>query len=266
MLQSPCFVFSDTHLGVAPLAVEQSAIAFLRSLHGRAGSLVINGDLFDFWFEWRRVIPRHGFRVLAALADLRESGVPIIWLAGNHDGWGGNVLREDVGVDYHPGPWEGDLAGWSARVEHGDGLRPKGDRPYRALRRVIRHPLSIRLFRLLHPDLGTRLAMGSSSASRAYTTAEAHGKKISELRGIARQYLEQHPELELLIYGHSHDPALERAPSGGVYANAGSWLDAPTYLVVTPGRVELCRWTGSAEGERLHSLDRRAELPQEALP
>jgi UDP-2,3-diacylglucosamine hydrolase len=260
-------VLSDTHLGVAPRHVEMAVIDFLHALQGQAGSLVINGDLFDFWFEWRSVIPRHGFRVLAALADLRETGVPILWLAGNHDGWGGSVLREDVGVEYHMGVWQGQLGGWNARVEHGDGLRPKADRGYRALRRVIRHPLSIRLFRWLHPDWGTRLAMGSSSVSRAHTHARGgHANESSELRDIGLRTLARHRELELLIYGHSHQAALERAPGGAVYANAGSWLDAPTYLIVTRDRIELCRWNGSAEGECLDSLDRRTQLAQKALP
>src|SRR5687767_10270174 len=85
VLKSPCYVISDAHLGVASLDIERSLVAFLRGLAGKAGSLLINGDLFDFWFEWKTVIPRNSFRALAALADLRESGVPILWIAGNHD-------------------------------------------------------------------------------------------------------------------------------------------------------------------------------------
>ena len=260
MLPSPCYVLSDTHLGVAPRPVERMVLEFVRHLHGRAGSLLINGDLFDFWFEWRHVIPRRSFRVLAALADLRESGVPILWIAGNHDCWGGEVLRSDVGVDYHVGAWTGTLGGWRSRVEHGDGLRPSEDRKYRALRSVLRHPLSVRAFRILHPDLGTRLASGSSEASRTHRPRdEGEG-----LRRVAHAQLAADPTLELLILGHSHVAALERPESArpGVYANAGSWLGEPTYLELVPDRISLCRWTGSAEGERLHSLDR---VPQKAL-
>jgi len=88
VLPAPAYVISDAHLGFAMQDVERSPVRFLRFLHGRAGSLVINGDLFEFWFEWRRVMPRGAFRVLAALADLRESGVPILMIAGNHDCWG----------------------------------------------------------------------------------------------------------------------------------------------------------------------------------
>lgn len=259
MLPSPCFVISDTHLGAAPPEVERALLAFLRSLRGRARSLLINGDLFDFWFEWRTVIPRVGFRVLAALADLADDGVQVVWIAGNHDCWGGEVLRRDVGVIYHEGPWRGEIAGWQARVEHGDGLRGAADRRYRLLRGVIRHPLSVRAFRLIHPDLGSRLANGSSHASRTY---RGHDEGAG-LRDVAAGALAADPSLDLVVFGHSHVATLARMPGGGVYANPGSWLDAPAYLLVTPERLELRRWDGSAEGDRIDAFDR---LPQKALP
>lgn len=260
VLPSPCFIFSDTHLGAASNDVEHRLLAFLRSLSARAGSLVINGDLFEFWFEWRSVMPRRSFRVLAALADLVESGVPVLWIAGNHDCWGGDLLRRDVGVDYHVGRWEGALAGWRTVIEHGDGLRRVEDRKYRGLRAVLRHPASIWAFRhLLHPDFGSRLAAGSSHASRTYQPRDG-GRG---LRAVAMTELESRHATELVIYGHSHVAALERATTGGIYANAGSWMSKSTFLRVDDRRVALMEWTGSPEGECLDALDRR---PQEALP
>lgn len=256
MLRSPCYLISDTHIGVASLETERSFVRFLRELRGRAGSLVINGDLFDFWFEWKSVIPRASFRALAALAELSESGLEILWLAGNHDCWGGDILRDDVGVKYHVGPWTGDVAGWRSRVEHGDGLRDQEDRGYRAIRPVMRNPLAIRAFRALHPDWATRIALGSSGASREYR-ARDEGRG---LRSVAFAELKADRSLELLVYGHSHVPALERAPGGGVFANAGSWLDAPTYLRITPEKIELLEWAAdSAEGNRLDQVDRLTE-------
>jgi len=256
VLDAPTYVISDLHLGAAPAAVERTCLEFLRSLHGRARALVINGDLYDFWFEWRTVIPRRAFRVLAALGDLKDAGTEVLWIAGNHDCWGGEVLREDIGVDYHVGPWVGEVAGWRTRIEHGDGLREVEDRKYRALRRVLRHPASIVAFRWLHPDLGSRLATGSSEASRGIHRARDGG---AGLRQVAFAALAADPDLELVLYAHSHVRSLERAPGGGVYANAGSWLEAPTFLRLMPERIEMWRWTGSAEGERLDALDRRAK-------
>jgi UDP-2,3-diacylglucosamine hydrolase len=113
----------------------------------------------------------------------------------------------------------------------------------------------MRAFRLLHPDFGTRLARGSSKASRTYRARDAG----AGLRAIAVHTLDADPSLDLLVFGHSHVAALERSPRGGVYANAGSWLDAPTYLAVTPERIEMRSWNGSAEGHRLNAIDRRPE-------
>ncbi len=256
VLTSPCYVISDSHLGVAPPETERSLVSFLRDLEGRAGSLLINGDLFDFWFEWKSVIPRTSFRALAALSHLRDAGLPILWIAGNHDCWGDEVLRDDIGVEYHVGPWEGQLAGWTALVEHGDGLRAKEDRGYRMVRPIMRNRLAIKAFRALHPDLASRLATGSSDASRVHR-ARDEGRG---LRSIAMSELGARPDVELLIYGHSHVAALEQATGGGVFANAGSWLDAPTFLKVTDSAIELrTAIEGSAEGNCLHSIDRRAK-------
>lgn len=259
MFPSPAYVVSDAHLGFATRDVERSLIRFLKHLHGRAGSLVINGDLFEFWFEWRRVMPRGSFRVLAALAELTEAGVPVLMIAGNHDCWGGDILRNDVGIDFRVHPWEGTLAGWRTRVEHGDGLRGKEDRGYRALRRVLRNGAAIRAFRWLHPDLGSWLATRSSHASRTYTARDGGaGLRDAATRRLGRG------DLDLLIYGHSHVAELRRM-DGAVYANAGSWLDHPTFLRVTPATIELRRWdeNASAEGVNLDRLDRVAE---KALP
>ena len=259
VLPATAYVISDSHLGFAARGVERSLIRFIKHLQGRAGSLVINGDLFEFWFEWQHVMPRRAFRVLAALADLKDSGVPILMVAGNHDCWGGDLLKRDVGIDYQVEAWSGSLGGWQARVEHGDGLRDREDRKYRALRSVLRNPLAIRAFRWIHPDLGSALANRSSNTSRTYQARDGG----SGLRTIAEKRLLAEPRLELLIYGHTHVADLRRF-GGGVYANAGSWLDQPTFLRITPERIELQRWSDeSGEGVHVDALDR---VTEKALP
>ena len=259
MLNAPCYIISDAHLGFAPANVEQAIISFLRHASRHAGSLVINGDLFEFWFEWRTVIPRQGFRTLAALADIVDAGVPVMMIAGNHDCWGGEVLRKDVGIDYRFGPWTGDIAGWRTHIEHGDGLRPKEDRRYRALRRLLRNPLAIRSFRWIHPDLSTRLATGSSHASRTYAARDG-GRG---LRDAAGRIAASQADLDLIVFGHSHVPTLETLSDGAAYANPGSWLDQPTFLRITEDSVALREWSGSAESADLHAFHRSAK---KALP
>ncbi|MEO7104127.1 MAG: UDP-2,3-diacylglucosamine diphosphatase [Gemmatimonadaceae bacterium] len=252
MLNTTCHIVSDLHLGVATPVTERLFESYLASIAGKVRTLVINGDLFDFWFEWKTVIPRRGFRTLAALAALRDSGTEVLYIAGNHDCWGGEVLREDVGADYITGPWEGEIGPWRVRVEHGDGLRETEDRKYRMVRPIMRSPLAIRLFRSLHPDWATRLASGSSSASRTYAARDGG----AGLRAIAHARLAAQPELNVVVLGHSHVAALERVGADQVFANAGSWLDAPTYLEITDEAISLLRWTGSAERDSLYVINR----------
>jgi UDP-2,3-diacylglucosamine hydrolase len=232
--------------------VEQSFLTLLGRARTEARSVVLNGDVFDFWFEWRHVIPRNGFRVLAALAALRDAGVDVLWIAGNHDCWGGEVLTRDVGVTYHIGAWRGSLAGWNTMIEHGDGLRPAEDAPYRRLRSVIRHPLAVLAFRWLHPDIATPLALRSSHTSR-----NARPRDGGEgLRRVAVERLNADPALDLYVFGHTHALMTGRAETGGVYANPGAWLDEPTFLRVTPAHAEVVTLDGRAERVS-HVLERR---------
>lgn len=256
MLPGPCFVFSDVHLGATPPPVERTLLGFLEHLRGRAGSVVINGDLFDFWFEWRSVMPRAGFRALAAVARLTDAGIPVLWIAGNHDCWGGEMLKNDVGVTYHVGAWTGAVAGWRTRFDHGDGLRDVEDRRYRLLRGVLRHSWSIRAFRWIHPDLGSRIALGSSHASRTYRARDGG----EGLRRVAHRQLSELSDVDLLIYGHSHVPLLERT-GAGVYANAGTWMDDTTYLTISDEAVRLHRWSPDDPERELSSVDRGDRAP-----
>ena len=251
---------SDAHLGFAPDSVERAVISFFRHVAVNGRSLVINGDLFEFWFEWRSVIPRRGFRTLAALADAVDAGVQVLMIAGNHDCWGGDVLRGDIGVDYQFGPWRDTIGDWRAHIEHGDGLRPQEDKRYRLVRHVLRNPFAIRSFRWLHPDLATPLANNSSHASRNYAARDG-GRG---LRDAASRVASSDVALDLIVFGHSHVATLERLAAGPLYGNPGSWLDTPTFLRVDEDRVTLRNWTGSAEGTDLNAFDRSSKesLPQ----
>ena len=252
-LPAPCYLLSDAHLGAAPAETERDLLGFLRDLPSDARSLVINGDLFDFWFEWRHVVPRAGIQVLGELARLRARGLPILWIAGNHDCWGGEVLRDDLGLDYHVGPWRGDIGGWDVVVEHGDGLREREDAPYRRLRAVIRHRWAVRAYRWIHPDLGTWIALRSSHTSRNMRPRDGG----EGLRRVAEARLTAPDAPGVLIFGHSHLQTLEHL-GRGIFANPGAWMDAPTALRLTDGRVELVRW--AASGVRVERAVERAPV------
>ncbi len=252
VLPTPCYIVSDAHLGVAPREAELALVSFLRNARRDAGSLVINGDLFDFWFEWRSVIPRHGFRVLAEVAAFADAGLPVVWVAGNHDCWGGEVLRADAGVSYVLGTWRGDIGGWRTRLDHGDGLRGAADRKYRAVRPILRNRAAMWAYRhLFHPDWASRLALGTSATSRTYSAAD-NGEGLKE---VALRDLAATPDLDLLVFAHSHVPALLRAAGGGVYGNAGTWLGDSTYLRVSDDEISLFRYPD----ERPLSTERRRQ-------
>jgi UDP-2,3-diacylglucosamine hydrolase len=242
VLRLPCYLLSDAHVGAAPPAQTAALVAFLRSLRGQPGSLVLNGDILDFWFEWRRSIPTFALPVLAALHELAASGMPILWLAGNHDCWGGAVLRDTVGVAYQTTPVRTALGAWDLQIEHGDGLRGAADRGYLRIRPILRHPLSVWLFKLIHPDLGTRFALGTSETSRVHSAADDG----VGLRDVALRRLETTDGPTLVVFGHSHVAGLTRAPRG-VYANPGAWADASRYLCIQQSRVELREFVPSGE-------------------
>lgn len=246
MLPTPCYVIGDAHLGVATPESERALLAFLRGLAGNARSLVIMGDLFDFWFAWRHAMPRRGFRVLAALADLRESGIDVLWIGGNHDCWGGDALMAETGVVYSLDAWRGAIGDWPVLLAHGDGLRTKEDAPYRRLRTVLRHPLAIRAFGWLHPNLSTRIAVASSHTSR-------HRRAGDEGRGllaVATPDLSRRDGPQLIIHGHSHMPTLQRVGRGW-YANAGAWYLDQQFLRIDDATIVRAVWTGSGEGDVL---------------
>lgn len=258
MLPAPVLVFGDAHLGIAPQAAEDDLLRFLRDAPRQAKSVVIMGDLFDFWFAWRHVMPRAGFRVLAALADLRDAGIPVLWIGGNHDCWGGETLESLTGATYTLAPWTGSLGGWHTRLAHGDGLREVEDAPYRRLRRVLRHPLAIRLYGLLHPNTATSIALRSSHTSRHRAPGGDEGRG---LHAVASQWMASPADPELVVFGHSHIPALVSA-GRGTYANAGAWFLDRQFLRITETEISRRRWTGSAEGDVLDVIER---LPKEAL-
>ncbi len=259
MTTPPWYILSDSHVGAAPAETSDALVRFLRRLRGEPGTLILNGDILDFWFEWRRTVPTFALPVLGALAELRAAGMPITWIAGNHDCWGGDVLRDTVGVAYQTTPLRAAVGQWNVEIEHGDGLRGKADAGYLRVRPILRHPLSVWAFKLVHPDFGTRLALGTSEASRVHSAAD----NGIGLRDVALERMAKPGGPNLVVFGHSHVAGLTRAPNGGVYANPGGWGHTPRYLKLTADRIELLEFTSSGEDRRLDLVERGTD---EALP
>lgn len=238
-MAKPDYIVSDTHLGVVPVETERAFIRFLEHAGAEAASLLINGDLFDFWFEWGPVIPARHYRVLAALADVVDAGVPVTMIGGNHDAWGGRFLRDEVGMRLHNGLLRMKLGGRAALVAHGDGLG-KGDLKYRMLKAVLRSRAAVWGFRALHPEIGVKIASRVSNTEEN-ALERSNKNRAAFLEGWAVEQLKADPELKLVTCGHAHIPALREVDAGRYYVNSGDWVRHRSYVTVAPGEAPLMR-------------------------
>jgi UDP-2,3-diacylglucosamine hydrolase len=247
MSEKPIHFASDVHLGAVPAETERTFVRWLMYTAEHASELILNGDLFDFWFEYGSVIPGGHTRTLGALADLVDGGLPVTLMGGNHDWWGGKFLTDDIGLTFEKGPVVRDLAGLRTFIAHGDGLG-RGDLRYRILQAGVRSQGARWLFRWLHPDMGAALASRISKtearAGRAPTsepTAEQARSKV--LYDWALEKLAAEDDLDLIVLGHAHIPLLHEAGPGRFYVNLGDWISHRSYLVLTDGeRPSLETW------------------------
>ncbi len=234
---------SDVHLGAIPPPGERSFLDFLRSLPGTIDELLINGDLFDFWFEYRHVVLRRHFAVLRRLADLVDAGVRVRLVGGNHDAWTGSFLGADLGIELLDGPVTTELAGRNAYIAHGDGLLD-GEAAYRAFASLTRSRAFRALFRLAPPDLSLPLARRFSS-----TPARLGGDPVPDpaladaLSAHALSLLGERPELDLIVFGHAHRPELLEVAPGRAYLNPGDWIHHRSYALLGPDSIEIRSWS-----------------------
>lgn len=234
------YFLADAHLGVDSEAVEaprrERLHRFLAGLAGRASALYIVGDLFDFWFEYGSAIPRRHFDTLRVLANLRATGTEIHYLNGNHDFWLGPFLSRELGLVTHDGAVAVEAQGRRVWLHHGDGL-VGGDLGYRALKAVIRHPVSIGLYRLVHPDLGIPLAHAVSRWSRR--SREDRPPDTDRLwREIAAPRFAE--GFDAVMVGHFHQ-VLDRREGGRTFFVLGDWIDHFTYARLVGGTFTLER-------------------------
>ena len=238
-----CIVVSDAHLGAVPAAAERTFHDFLVWSADHTRDLIINGDLFDFWFEYRTVIMRRHFRTLRLLADLVDSGMRIRYMGGNHDFWAGSFLRDEIGIELLDGPQVTAVGGRRTFLAHGDGLG-SGDHGYKALKRIIRSAPAVHGFRFLHPDYSARLIDVISRTERKHllNRTSPDEPSVGILEAFARRLLNDDESLQLVLLGHSHYPDLIEIGEDRHYLNAGDWMTEFTWGEVSPDGVTLNRW------------------------
>jgi UDP-2,3-diacylglucosamine hydrolase len=242
----PVLIASDAHLGGSTGDQERAFLAWLEHAACEASQIVLNGDVFDFWFEYRTGTTGGHEAVLAVLRRIVEAGVPVTLMGGNHDWWGGAFLRDQVGVEFLQEPVVRDLAGRRTLIAHGDGLG-RGDLGYRVLKGVLRSRLVHSAFGALPPRVGDRLARGVSRTGHKWDVyTEGHLARSAALETWALERLRVQPELDLVLLGHTHVPLLRQAAPGRWYANSGDWVKHRSYLTLAAGRDPvLTEWSRS---------------------
>lgn len=232
------YLISDAHLGAGSPAEEARKMAHLKKLFRRIlddrAALIILGDLFDFWFEYRTVIQIEHLPVLRLLQELSDSGCQVTLLAGNHDFWFGDFLVKNIGVKIAGDSLILEEAGRRFFLAHGDGLGP-GDWGYKILRAILRFPLHIRLYRLLHPDLGIPLAKWCSRISRNHITRDRYLKRDPLWQEARVKFAQGY---DAVILGHIHLPVL-RQEEDKIYCNLGDFITHFTYGRLTDGTLTL---------------------------
>lgn len=225
---------SDLHLGApdyaTSLAREKHFVRWLEEVRQDAAEIFIVGDLFDFWFEYKKAVPRGYVRVLGKLAELTDSGLPVHLFTGNHDMWIFDYLPHETGVTLHRAPIVREWNGQKFYIGHGDGLGP-GDHGYKFIKKIFSNSFLQWAFARLHPNFGIGLAGYFSRRSRAKTAsadAEFHGEEKEWLAIFCREVLKEE-HFDYFIFGHRHLPLDLQVGSASRYINLGDWLRYYTY-------------------------------------
>ena len=235
---------SDQHFG-APTAElsfprEQKFVAWLDAVKKDAEAIFLLGDLFDFWFEYTTVVPKGFIRVLGKLAEIRDSGIPIYFFVGNHDLWMSDYFDKELNSPVYHTPQTFVFNDKKFLIGHGDGLGP-GDKGYKRMKKVFKHPLSKWIFRWLHPDIGVKLAQYLSVKNKLISGAEDViflGEDNEWLILYAKRKLEtQH--FDYFVFGHRHLPMEIELGNNSKYLNLGDWIGYFTYGVFDGTSFEL---------------------------
>jgi len=227
---------SDFHLGVPDyeksLVREKRIVEWLDIIKKDAEELYLLGDVFDFWFEYKTVVPRGYVRLLGKLAELSDSGIIIHYFTGNHDMWTFDYLSKELNVKIYREPIEKEYAGKQFFIGHGDGLGP-GDHGYKFIKKVFASPVSQWLFAILHPNIGIGIAEYFSRKSRIATgtTDEKYLGEEKEWLVIHSKELLEKKHYDFLIFGHRHLPLDIKINGSSRYINLGDWIRYFSYGV-----------------------------------
>lgn len=242
-MRDKTYFISDLHLGASyisdPKTHERCVVGFLHSIAGDAKRLYLLGDVLDYWWEYRTVVPRGFTRFFGALAELADAGVEITWFKGNHDVWIFDYLPKEIGLTVHDGVMVTELDGKRFLMEHGDGV---GKLPwtFRRLRSLFRCRTAQRLYAAIHPRWAIGFAHSWSSHSRktgGYIPKEGVGDSLVE---FAADYNATHSEkVDYFIFGHQHIVLDKKLKDGGEVFILGDWISKFSFAIWDGNSVKL---------------------------
>ncbi len=235
---------ADSHLGRSPgeqdRRVERQLIGCLERQADRLTALYIVGDFFEHYIEYRHLVPKGFVRLQGFLASLTDSGLPVFYLAGNHDPWHRDYFEQEMGIRVEPDAMRVSHFGRRIFIHHGDGLDNRSRR-YRRLKPLLRHPLPVWVYRSLLPgDAGMSLAR---CYSRSFRTEVPLPESAEAFRGVARGILEDQ-ESDLVVLAHTHIVDYQFWESGE-YLNPGCWYADQTVGILDGEGARPAHWTGS---------------------
>ena len=227
---------SDNHLGAptleASLPREKKFVKWLDEIKNDAAAIFLLGDLFDFWFEYKTVVPKGFVRTLGKLAEISDSGIPIYFFVGNHDLWMKGYFENELNITTYHDIREFYFNGKSFLIGHGDGKGPY-DKGYKRMKKIFTFPFSKWLYRWLHPDIGVRLAQYLSVKNKLISGDEDKnflGDNKEWLALYAKKKLET-KHFDYFIFGHRHLPLEIKVGDNSTYFNLGDWINHYTYGV-----------------------------------
>jgi UDP-2,3-diacylglucosamine hydrolase len=230
------YFLSDFHLGAPThadsLVREKKIIQFLNQIKKDAAQIFIVGDLFDFWFEYKLVVPKGYVRILGKLAEITDSGVPIHFFVGNHDMWMKNYFEKELNIPVYYEPKSFIINNKKFLIGHGDGLGP-GDNGYKFIKKIFRNKLCQTLFGMLPPIIGIGLANYFSKKSRAKADGadEVFLGEDKEWLIIYCKDVLQKENYDYFIFGHRHLPLTISLQNDSTYINLGDWIKYNSYAV-----------------------------------
>lgn len=239
---------SDFHLGVPDyensLLREKLFVRWLDEVRSDAGEIYLMGDIFDFWFEYKTVIPKGFVRILGKLAEITDSGIPVYLFKGNHDVWAFDYLQKEINIKLFRQPEIKIFENKKFYLAHGDGLGP-GDTGYKFLKKVFAFRPNQWLFNWLHPDIGTRLGLYFSKKSRyAHIAKEGRKEEINDfhdemLYKYSLDILKENKDIDYFVFGHRHLPLDIRLNEKTRFIILGDWLTNFSYAVFDGNEIEL---------------------------